>query len=151
MLSGDLFPEHEGPHRVCCAYLDRLHDIPPCGDRPGNRKGILNLPALRSCVLSVPVMGSTDLSSACYQQPASYPGAARLYQRSSMDGRSLQKTCQTHNMQDALNGPSSWDKEIVPYGQSTKSPLMLSSVACYTWSDFSRQHECDSTAFWQSG
>ena len=42
-----------------------------------------------------------------------------------MDGRSLQKTCQPHNMQDALNGPSSAHKDHVHPGQSPYPLLLL--------------------------
>lgn len=102
---------------------------PPCSNRPGSRKGILNLPTLRSCLLSILVICSTDLSSACYKQTAGHPGAALLYRRSWMDGRSLKKTCQINNMQDALNGPSSWDEDITPCCQSTGSPLTFPQLA----------------------
>ncbi len=112
----------------------------PCCHRPGSRKGILNLPTLRSSLFPIPVIRSTDLSSACYKQTAGHPGAAHLYHRSWMDGRSLKKACQTINMQDALNGPSSRMKTSFHAVSQPIHPLLchrfhaLPQVSYYTLS-----------------
>lgn len=103
--------------------------LSPCRYRPGSRKGRLNLPTLRSALFPIPVIRSTDLSSACYQQTAGHPGAAHLYHRSWMDGRSLKTTCQTDNMQDALNGPSSSYEDSTPCCQSSNSPFTFPPCA----------------------
>lgn len=71
-------------------------------------------PNVSTFLLSILVMNVTDVSSDCYQQTAGVPGAALLYLRSCLDGRSLKNACPINTMQDALNGPSSLEKDIIP-------------------------------------